>query len=243
MIEACNVLWRTTTATTKSHLLMVTEEVLRHLLLLSMERSIVIVIGSIYTGTLTDLVAMSTNVALHDPTTSGNTYRMKIAAALSIGVSKSIADPASMAMTEIDRRSVGTVMTRTVVMTDAMTDGLTSIVLAIAIVMIAGTIAVMTDETIVVMTDAMTDAMTVEMIVEMIAETTAETTAEMIAEMTVDMTDTAKIVIEIVIENVSANGPKTRTPRMSAEPRLFDGWMSFAELATTRINEHKTMML
>jgi hypothetical protein len=239
MIEACNVLWRTTTATTKSHLLMVTEEVLRHLLLLSMERSIVIVIGSIYTGTLTDLVAMSTNVALHDPTTSGNTYRMKIAAALSIGVSKSIADPASMAMTEIDRRSVGTVMTRTVVMTDAMTDGLTSIVLAIAIVMIAGTIAVMTDETIVVMTDAMTDAMTVEMIVEMIAETTAETTAEMIAEMTVDMTDTAKI----VIENVSANGPKTRTPRMSAEPRLFDGWMSFAELATTRINEHKTMML
>jgi hypothetical protein len=106
-------------------------------------------------------------------------------------------------------------------------------------VMTDETIAVMTDETIVVMTDAMTDAMTVEMIVEMIAETTAETTAEMIAEMTVDMTDTAKI----VIENVSANGPKTRTPRMSAEPRLFDGWMSFAELATTRINEHKTMML
>jgi hypothetical protein len=201
-------------------------EVLQHLLLLITERSIVIVTGNIFMGTFTDPVAMPMSVALHDPTTSGNTCRMKIAAALSIGVSKSIVDLASMVTTEIDQRSADTAMKRTVVMSVVMTDGLTSIVLAIAIVMSAVMIVGTTDET----TDVMTDAMIDVMIDATIVETTAETT--------VDMTDIAKI----VIENVSANGLKTHTPRMSAGPRLFEGWMSFAESATTKTNEHKTMM-
>jgi hypothetical protein len=211
MIEGYNAPWRTITATIKSRLLMATGEVLRHLLLPTTERSIAIVIGSIFTGILTDPVATSTTAALHGPTISGNTCRMKIVAALSIDVSKSIVDLASMAMTEIGRRSADTAMTRTAVMTDATTDGATSIVLAIAIVMI------------VVMTVGMT----------------VETTDVMTVETTVDMTD----IVKIVIGNASANGPKTRTLRMSAEPMLLDGWMSFAELVTTRINEHKTTML
>jgi hypothetical protein len=231
MIEGYNAPWRTITATIKSRLLMATGEVLRHLLLPTTERSIAIVIGSIFTGILTDPVATSTTAALHGPTISGNTCRMKIVAALSIDVSKSIVDLASMAMTEIGRRSADTAMTRTAVMTDATTDGATSIVLAIAIVMIVVMTVGMTVETTDVMTVETTDVMTVEMTVEM--------TDVMTVEMTVDMTD----IVKIVIGNASANGPKTRTLRMSAEPMLLDGWMSFAELATTRINEHKTMML
>jgi hypothetical protein len=231
MIEGYNAPWRTITATIKSRLLMATGEVLRHLLLPTTERSIAIVIGSIFTGILTDPVATSTTAALHGPTISGNTCRMKIVAALSIDVSKSIVDLASMAMTEIGRRSADTAMTRTAVMTDATTDGATSIVLAIAIVMIVVMTVGMTVETTDVMTVETTDVMTVEMTVEM--------TDVMTVEMTVDMTD----IVKIVIGNASANGPKTRTLRMSAEPMLLDGWMSFAELVTTRINEHKTTML
>jgi chromodomain-helicase-DNA-binding protein 1 len=157
--------------------------------------------------------------------------RKHLSHALSIDVSKSIVDLASMAMTEIGRRSADTAMTRTAVMTDATTDGATSIVLAIAIVMIVVMTVGMTVETTDVMTVETTDVMTVEMTVEM--------TDVMTVEMTVDMTD----IVKIVIGNASANGPKTRTLRMSAEPMLLDGWMSFAELVTTRINEHKTTML
>jgi hypothetical protein len=239
MIEGYNAPWRTITATIKSRLLMATGEVLRHLLLPTTERSIAIVIGSIFTGILTDPVATSTTAALHGPTISGNTCRMKIVAALSIDVSKSIVDLASMAMTEIGRRSADTAMTRTAVMTDATTDGATSIVLAIAIVMIVVMTVGMTVETTDVMTVETTDVMTVETTDVMTVEMTVEMTDVMTVEMTVDMTD----IVKIVIGNASANGPKTRTLRMSAEPMLLDGWMSFAELVTTRINEHKTTML
>ena len=136
-----------------------------------------------------------------NPTTSANTYHTKIVEALNTGVLRSIVAPANMERTEIDRRSVDTVMMRTVVMNVATTDGMTSIVLATVIVMI--------DVMTAVMTDAMTAVMTAVMNVVMSAEMSAGTTVAMIA--------TAKIV------SVSANELRTHTHRTSAELKLFVG--------------------
>ena len=180
---------------------MVIVEVPQHLLLPTMERSIVIVTENISMGISTDPVAMPTSVALHDPTTSANTYHTKIVEVLNTGVSRSIVVPVNMERTEIDRRSVDTVMMRTVVMSVATTDGMKSIVLA--------TVIVKTDVRTDVRADVRTDVRTDVMIDVMIDVMSAGTTVAMIV--------TAKIV------SVSANELRTHTHRTSAELKLFVG--------------------
>lgn len=166
--------------------------------------------------TCTDPEAMRRSVEPHDRISSGNIYLMKIAAALSTAASRSIVDPVSMERTGRGQRSGVIGMMRTVVMSAEMNDGMTGDMINIAsatvIATIVGKTAEMTDVTTVVMID--------------------------------DMTDIVKIVIVIVIvianESESESEPMTRILRMSAEPRLCEGWTNFAELATTKIRELRT---
>ena len=170
--------------------------------------------------TCTDPEAMRRSVEPHDRISSGNIYLMKIAAALSTAASRSIVDPVSMERTGRGQRSGVIGMMRTVVMSAEMNDGMTGDMINIAsatvIATIVGKTAEMTDVTTVVMIDDMTDIVKIVSVIVSV------------------------IVIVIVIANESESEPMTRILRMSAEPRLCEGWTNFAELATTKIRELRT---
>jgi hypothetical protein len=193
---------------------MATAGVPQRLLLRTTARSLATATETTSMVTCTDPEAMRRSVEPHDRISSGNIYLMKIAAALSTAASRSIVDPVSMERTGRGQRSGVIGMMRTVVMSAEMNDGMTGDMINIAsatvIATIVGKTAEMTDVTTVVMID--------------------------------DMTDIVKIVsvIVIVIANESESEPMTRILRMSAEPRLCEGWTNFAELATTKIRELRT---
>jgi hypothetical protein len=193
---------------------MATAGVPQRLLLRTTARSLATATETTSMGTCTDPEAMRRSVEPHDRISSGNIYLMKIAAALNTAASRSIVDPVSMERTGRGQRSGVIGMMRTVVMSAEMNDGMTGDMINIAsatvIATIVGKTAEMTDVTTVVMID--------------------------------DMTDIVKIVSVIVsvIANESESEPMTRILRMSAEPRLCEGWTNFAELATTKIRELRT---
>jgi len=189
---------------------MATAGVPQRLLLRTTARSLATATETTSMVTCTDPEAMRRSVEPHDRISSGNIYLMKIAAALSTAASRSIVDPVSMERTGRGQRSGVIGMMRTVVMSAEMNDGMTGDMINIASATVIATIVGKTAE--------MTDVTTVVMID--------------------DMTDIVKIVS--VIANESESEPMTRILRMSAEPRLCEGWTNFAELATTKIRELRT---
>lgn len=209
---------------------MVTVGVPQRLLLRTTARSLATVTETTSMVTCTDPEAMRRSAEPRDRISSENIYLMKIAVAPSTAASRSIVDPVSMERTGRDQRSGVTGMMRTVVMSAVMSAAMS---------------AEMNDG----MSDGMSDGMTGDMIniasatvIAMNVGKTAEMTDVTTVVMIDDMIDIVKIVsvIVIVIANESESEPMTRILRMSAEPRLCEGWTNFVELATTKIRELRT---